>query len=238
MTDEQLNADLFSSRGLLIQANGGTLIIDDISNLGETLQKKLLRFIVTGELITTDSNEKKQLNVRLVVTSKQSLKERVQEGLLLEDLYYRLSTVYFNIPPLKERRDDIRGLAEFFLNHNKKEKKIVTSEALEKLSAYHWPGNAHELKNVMERIYILTDGQYVEASHLPQFEHEEKIEIEQEVVIFNESTLFDLEKRHILDTLSHLDGNKTRAAKALGITVKTLYNKLHNYGLIEAKEQQ
>jgi len=129
-------------------------------------------------------------------------------------------------------------MAEFFLNHGKAEKKVLTSAALEKLTSYFWPGNAHELKNIMERTYILTDGQYIEASHLPEFAQEVKVEVVEVKPSFQEYTLFDLEKKHIIDTLDHLAGNKTRAAKALGITVKTLYNKLHSYGLIEAREQQ
>jgi Nif-specific regulatory protein len=89
----------------------------------------------------------------------------------------------------------------------------------------------------MERTYILTDGQYIEAAHLPEFAVEVKVEKVEAPVKYVEFTLFDLEKKHIIDTLDHLNGNKTRAAKALGITVKTLYNKLHSYGLIEAREQ-
>jgi Nif-specific regulatory protein len=90
----------------------------------------------------------------------------------------------------------------------------------------------------MERTYILTDGQYIEASHLPEFAQEVKVEKVEAPVKYIEFTLFDLEKKHIIDTLDHLQGNKTRAAKTLGITVKTLYNKLHSYGLIEARDQQ
>lgn len=238
LNEAQLDREFFSSRGLLVQANGGTLIIDDIGSTTLNIQSKILRALVSGEMITVDTEEKISLNVRLIATSKVSLKEKVEAGTFKEDLFYRLNTISFRIPSLRERQDDIKVLAEHFLNLGKTESKVLTSGAIEKLAGYFWPGNAHELKNVMERTYILTDGQYIEASHLPEFAQEVKVEVAPVQVKFSESTLFDLEKKHIIDTLGYLNGNKTRAAKALGITVKTLYNKLHSYGLIEARDQQ
>lgn len=237
MNEAQLDREIFSSKGLLVQANGGTLIIDDIGSTSHNIQTKLLRVLVAGEMITVDTEEKIALNVRLIATSKVCLKNLVESGSFKEDLYYRLNTVALKIPALRERQEDIRVMAEHFLNHGKNEKKVLTSAAIEKLTTYFWPGNAHELKNIMERTYILTDGQYIEASHLPEFAQEVKVEKVEVKPSYQEFTLFDLEKKHIIDTLDHLGGNKTRAAKALGITVKTLYNKLHSYGLIEAREQ-
>jgi DNA-binding NtrC family response regulator len=238
MNEAQLDREIFSSKGLMVQANGGTLILDDIGSTSAQIQTKLLRALVAGEMITVDTEEKVSLNVRLIATSKVSIKDLVEAGTFKEDLFYRLNTVALKIPALKERQEDIKVMAEFFLNQGKNEKKVLTSGAIEKLSNYFWPGNAHELKNVMERTYILTDGQYIEASHLPEFAQEVKVEKVEVKAQYQEVTLFDLEKKHIIDTLDHLSGNKTRAAKALGITVKTLYNKLHSYGLIEAREQQ
>ena len=237
MNEAQLDRELFSSKGLMIQANGGTLIIDDIGNTSHHIQTKILRALVAGEMVTVDTEEKVALNVRLIATSKVSLKDLVEAGSFKEDLFYRLNTVALKVPALKERHDDIKVMAEHFLNLGKAEKKVLTAGAIEKLVSYFWPGNAHELKNVMERTYILTDGQYIEASHLPEFAVEVKVEKVEVKASYQEFTLFDLEKKHIIDTLDHLGGNKTRAAKALGITVKTLYNKLHSYGLIEAREQ-
>lgn len=237
MNEVQLDREIFSSKGLMVQANGGTLIVDDIGSSSLYIQSKLLRALVAGEMITVDTEEKVSLNVRLIATTKVSLKDMVESGSFKEDLYYRLNTINLKVPSLRERQEDIKVMAEFFLNHGKSEKKVLTSGAIDKLCGYFWPGNAHELKNVMERTYILTDGQYIEASHLPEFAEEVKVEKVEEKVQYQESTLYDLEKRHIIDTLDHLGGNKTRAAKTLGITVKTLYNKLHSYGLIEAREQ-
>lgn len=240
-TEAQMDRELFGKHGLFVQANGGTLIIDEIGSLSLNIQSKILRTLVAGEMITVDSDERIMLNVRLIVSSKVMVKNLVEAGTFKEDLYYRLNTVHAVIPSLRDRQEDIKHLAEHFLNAKRGsgESKILTSAALEKLCSYFWPGNAHELKNVMERTYILSEGQYIEADHLPEFAKEEvKEEIIEVVVKFSEMTLFDLEKKHIIDTLDHLNGNKTRAAKALGITVKTLYNKLHSYGLIEARELQ
>ncbi len=237
MSEVQLDREIFSSKGLMVQANGGTLILDDIGSTSHHIQTKLLRALVSGEMITVDTEEKVALNVRMIGISKVLLKGLVEAGSFKEDLYYRLNTVALKIPSLKERQEDIKVMAEFFLNFGKSESKVLTSGAIEKLGSYFWPGNAHELKNIMERTYILTDGQYIEAAHLPEFAQEVKVEVVAVKEAYIEFTLFDLEKKHIIDTLDHLGGNKTRAAKALGITVKTLYNKLHSYGLIEAREQ-
>lgn len=237
MSELQLDREIFGSKGLMVQANGGTLIIDDIGSASHHVQTKLLRALVAGEMVTVDTEEKVALNVRMIGISKVQLKSLVESGAFKEDLYYRLNTVALRIPSLKERQEDIKVMAEFFLNQGKSESKVLTAGAIEKLGNYYWPGNAHELKNIMERTYILTDGQYIEAAHLPEFAQEVKVEIAPVKEAYIEYTLFDLEKKHIIDTLDHLGGNKTRAAKALGITVKTLYNKLHSYGLIEAREQ-
>ena len=237
LNEAQLDREIFSSKGLMVQANGGTLIIDDIANTTPHIQTKILRAMTAGEMNTVDTDEKIALNVRIIATSKVSLKKLVEEGKFKEELFYRLNTIALRIPSLRDRQDDVKVMAEFFLNLGKSQPKVLTSGAIEKLTTYFWPGNAHELKNIMERTYILTDGQYIEASHLPEFAQEVKVEVVVAPVKYIEFTLFDLEKKHIVDTLGHLNGNKTRAAKALGITVKTLYNKLHSYGMIEAREQ-
>ncbi len=239
LSESQLDKELFSSKGLLVQANGGTLIVDDVGSASLNIQSKILKVLTSGEMIAIDNEQKIPLNVRFIFTAKNSLRDLSEQGKFKEELFYRINTIAFKIPALKERRDDIKVMAEHFLNLQKNENKILTSTAIEKLTNYFWPGNAHELKNIMERTYILTDGQYIDANHLPEFAQEVVQEVE--VIVpskFMEATLFDLEKKHIIDTLDHLAGNKTRAAKALGITVKTLYNKLHSYGLIDAREQQ
>ena len=142
------------------------------------------------------------------------------------------------VPSLRERKEDIKILSEAFINGAKdKESKVLTSQAISRLSNYNWPGNIHELKNLMERTGILVTEQFIDETHLPELVSQEEVIEEVVVEEFSEMTLHDLEKMHICKTLDHLGGNKTRAAKCLGITVKTLYNKLHSYGLVNAKTE-
>jgi len=138
LNEAQLDRELFGSKGLLVQANGGTLIIDDIGATTLLIQTKLLRVLVGGEMIAIDTQEKVALNVRLIATSKVSLKELVEAGSFKEELFYRLNTISFKIPALKERQDDIKVMAEFFLNLGKTEAKVLTSGAIEKLTNYYW----------------------------------------------------------------------------------------------------
>lgn len=224
--------------GLIEKANGGTLILDDVTHLPLNIQTKLLRAIVSGEIYRVGSKVPTAVNFRIITTSKIAIDEAVEEGKFLSDLYYRLNIVSINMPNLKERAEDIKILSEHFLNHgkNSEDNKMLTSKAIEKLAAYSWPGNIRELRNIMERTYILTEDRYIDEHHLPELQSEEKI-VEEVQVDYSEMTLHDLEKMHIVRTLEHLSGNKTRAAKALGITVKTLYNKLHSYGLVQAKTE-
>lgn len=241
MSDSALDLELFGKKGkkgAFAEANGGTLILDDISALSLHLQAKVLRTLVTGEAISSDNEEKTMINVRIIATSKGGLQDAVTRGEFKEELYIRLNTMNVKVSPLRERLEDVRALGEHFLNEGreKSQAKILTASAQAKLAAYHWPGNVQELKGLMERLAVVVEGQYVDEQHLPELKVEkvkEEVKIE---VKFEEIALHDLEKAHILATLDHLAGNKTRAAKSLGITVKTLYNKLHSYGMIEPKE--
>lgn len=241
MNEVALDAELFGKKGkkgAFADANGGTLILDDIGSLSLHLQAKVLRALMTGEVISADGEEKTQLNVRIIATAKNNLQDAVTKGEFKEELYIRLNTMNIKIASLKERQEDIRALAEFFVNDGRQssQSKILTAAAQAKLSAYHWPGNAQELKNIMERLSVVVEGQYIDEQHLPELKVEKVKEEVKVEVKFEEVCLHDLEKKHILATLDHLGGNKTRAAKSLGITVKTLYNKLHSYGMIESKE--
>jgi DNA-binding NtrC family response regulator len=215
--------------------NGGTLVLNDICELSLPLQSKILNFLTSGFITRMDAEERIPVNVRVVAVTKKDLKEKITDGSFREDLFYRLSTVFMGVPALRKRNNDVKILAEYFLNENKSDLKFLTSNAVSKLLNYGWPGNILELKNIMERTYALTDGKYVEDIDLPESIEEEVVSSPSQEESFMEVTLFELEKRHICHTLEHLKGNKTRAAKSLGITVKTLYNKLHSYGLIKPK---
>ena len=240
ISEEQLVLELFGTTerpGALQRANGGTVVLDSVEELPRSVQDKILRFLITGELFTTDSQVPMAINVRIISTSKTNLKELAEEINFNEDLLYRLNIMGIGMPSLRERKDDIKILSEYFINNaNTGEGKVLTSKAIEKLANYNWSGNIHELKNLMERIAILVSEQFIDQDHLPELEMEEQIE-EEKTEDFAEMTLHDLERLHICRTLDHLNGNKTRAAKCLGITVKTLYNKLHSYGLVHAKAE-
>lgn len=241
LAEEQLELELFGTQdrpGIIQRSNGGTIILDAVEEISESIQGKLLRLIVSGELFTTDSNMPTAVNVRFISVSRNSLQKRVEEGKFKEELMYRLNIMSIMMPSLGERQDDIKLLSEYFINKiNMADKKILTSKAVEKLSNYNWPGNIHELKNLMERTGILVSDQYIDQAHLPDLEGTVEVQEEEVQEIFSEMTLHDLEKMHICKTLDHLGGNKTRAAKVLGITVKTLYNKLHSYGLVNTKTE-
>lgn len=237
---EQIEREIFGTQerpGAIQRSNGGTVILDTVEELPRAIQDKLLRFLVTGELYTMDSQIPMAVNVRIISTTKTDLKERAEEIGFNEDLLYRLNIMNVMMPSLRERKDDIKILSEYFINNsNKQEGKVLTSKAIEKLTNYQWLGNIHELKNLMERTAILVSEQFIDESHLPDLEVIEEV-VEEKVEDFSEMTLHELEKMHICRTLEHLGGNKTRAAKCLGITVKTLYNKLHSYGLVHAKSE-
>lgn len=238
--DIELEVELFgkgSHPGALEQANGGTVILKEVENLSPALQARLLKVLTCGKVKRVDSEESVNINVRVVSTTKKDMKEAIEEGSFREDLFYRLNTIKIKVPSLDERAEDMKILASYFLNANREEedKKIITNRAVEILCDYNWPGNLQELKSIMERTYILTEGKYIEEADLPVFNSEKKEEVIEEAPVFEEMSLFDLEKSHIITTLDHLGGNKTKAAKSLGITVKTLYNKLHNYGLVQSR---
>lgn len=241
IAEEQLEVELFGRTdrpGILQRANGGTVILDSVDELPISIQGKLLRAIISGEIYNVDSNIPVTMNVRIVSTVNKNIETAVEEGRFREDLLYRLNIVSVAMPSLADRQDDIKVLAEHFLNLGKKPEdyKILTSKAIEKLAGYNWPGNIQELRNIMERTYILAEDKYVDEHHLPRLV-KEVIEEAPQAESFTEMTLHDLEKLHICRTLDHLCGNKTRAAKVLGITVKTLYNKLHSYGLVNTKSE-
>ncbi len=238
--EDKLELELFGTTarpGVIQRANGGTVILNSVESLTSDVQRKLLRLIISGELYNTDSNIPMAVNVRIVSVTKSDLTQIVEEGGFSEELLYRLNIMNLKMPSLKERREDIKLLAENFLNSGTSEAgKMLTGKAIDKLTAYAWPGNIHELKNLMERTAILNSEQFIDEAHLPEL-HVEVEEEEEVVVEFSEMTLHALEKMHICKTLDHLGGNKTRAAKSLGITVKTLYNKLHSYGLVHPKSE-
>jgi Nif-specific regulatory protein len=224
--------------GAFEKANNGTIILKDISALPSGLQQKILNVIRVGKVQRVGNTSHANVNVRIISTSRVPLKQEVEVNKFSSELYKSLSTIKIKVPSLEERTGDIRILVNHFLNNGRTEdeKKVLSSKTLETICGFNWAGNITELKSYMERVYILSTDKYIDVTDLP--EREEMISVKNEVVAtmeFSEKPLAIIEKEHIIATLDHVRGNKTKASRSLGITVKTLYNKLHNYGLIEAK---
>jgi two-component system, NtrC family, response regulator AtoC len=209
-------------------SHGGTLLLDEISEIPLMLQPKLLRAIQEREFERVGGVKPIQVDVRLIATSNRNMQEAVAQKLFREDLYYRLNVVPLFLPPLRERKEDIVPLAEYFLerfcSESGKPLKNLTFEARQKLQAYHWPGNIRELANVIERTVVMENASAILPEHLP---------LEGTICTHLSSspllTLAEVEKRHILDTLNHHHQNRTQAAKTLGISIRTLRNKLNSY---------
>ncbi len=217
--------------GLIEEIDEGTILIKKIENLSIITQSKLIGFI----------KSKKGRKIRFISTCVNSVEEKVENGEFREDLFYCLNTIDIKVPALRDRRDDIEQLVNHYLNKGKdlEHQKSFSPGALRCLSEYSWGGNILELQSIVERSYILAEGMIVEKSHLADnLQQENQVEVEEEpsAYEFVEMPLGELERFHICRTLEHLDGNKTKTAKVLGITVKTLYNKLHSYGMIAEKE--
>lgn len=219
--------------GLAEVANGGTLFLDEIGELSAGIQSKLLRFLQEGEIYRVGGKEPLKVDIRLISATNRDLEKEVQDGNFREDLYYRINTIVVNAPPLRKRKEDIGALVDYFLTtgaHRYLNRGLkISAEALEVLLKYDWPGNIRELQNVCERLQILSESEIVQVSDLPDFVKtpEEKLFIDDYDPTV---TLHELERRYILKALNHFEGNKTQAANALGVTIKTLYNKLHEYG--------
>ncbi len=222
--------------GLAEAANGGTLFLDEIGELSQGIQAKLLRFIQEGEIFRVGGKDPIKVDIRLISATNRELDVEVTRGNFREDLYYRINTISLHAPPLRRRKDDIQMLVEYFLARGSSRflnrGRQMSEDAMKILLKYDWPGNIRELQNVCERLQILSDGHTIMPGDLP----EGIINPEQKIVVddYDASiTLYELEKRYILKALNYFEGNKTQAANALGITIKTLYNKLHEYGEFE-----
>ncbi len=217
-------------QGLFEVADGGTLFLDEVGEMGQDLQVKLLRVLARSEFRRVGGHKLIHVDVRVVAATNKRLVEEVKAGRFREDLYYRLNVVHVEVPPLRDRREEIPDLVRGFLRtHTRKglPDKRISDEAIEALQRYRWPGNVRELKNLIERSVILARGDVITPRDLPQtlFEPDAAPPIDDD----GDVPLAAVEKRHILKVLRRQGGNKVRAAKVLGINVKTLYNKIKAY---------
>ena len=227
--------------GLCETAHGGTLFLDEVGELTPATQTKLLRFLQEGEFYRVGGKRPIQVKVRIISATNRVLQDEVRSGTFREDLMYRLNMMSLRMPALRERRDDIPILAEYFLKYSRyggqsSANYRVASGVFESLQNYNWPGNIRELQNTVERLKILADNHEIRLEDLPtQFHppviarpHGQHTESATSSAPFS-LPLQDIEREYVLGMLAHQQGNKTKAAQSLGITVKTLYNKLQRY---------
>ena len=217
--------------GKIEEASGGTLFFDEIGELELGLQAKLLRVLQENEIERLGSNKKIKVYFRLISSTNRDLKKVVESNNFREDLFYRINVIQLNLPPLRERSPDIPLLvAEFVKEFCIRERKALTvsDEVMKALQAYHWPGNIRQLKNVIERAVVLAKGRMITMKELP----EEFLSQEEHHETFSKKTLKDLESQAIKDALRDCKGNKSKAAKILGISRKAFYKRLREFHLL------
>jgi DNA-binding NtrC family response regulator len=241
-------------KGLFEVANGGTLFLDELGELNKNIQVKLLRFLESGELRRLGETEPFRCDVRVICATNRDLGKMIAADEFREDLLYRLNTFEINLPNLRERKADIPDLAKHLLARSAKRPidqvaDLLTSEAIEVMYEHEWPGNVRELANAMEYAYIVAGGGPILASHLPQTVRLRKakappiptavpiaasvnphiLPMASPVGMGSSRTLADIEMEHILRVLEKNNHNKPLTAKELGISLKTLYNKLNRW---------
>jgi DNA-binding NtrC family response regulator len=223
--------------GYFEEAAGGTLFLDEIGEMPIELQVKLLRVLETECVTRVGASEPIHVDVRVIAASNRDPRKAVEEGSLREDLLYRLNVFPIHLPPLRERAGDVELLADHFLgelNARESTSKRFSADAIDHLRALPWPGNVRELKNVVERAAILADTT-IEPSALPESEQRAAPpRADATLQIRVGSSIADAERRLILATLDQLEGDKKRTAEVLGISLKTLYNRLNVYAAADA----
>jgi DNA-binding NtrC family response regulator len=219
-----------SHRGYFERANRGTLFLDEITEMPPELQVKLLRVLETGTLSRVGGTELVKVDIRIIAATNRRPEEAVSAGKLREDLLYRLNVLPVEVPPLRERGDDVELLAEHFLDLFNKEgqtAKRFTRAALDRLRAHTWPGNVRELRNVVHRAYILAEND-IGPETLPLAVAEKAVPGDG-LLLQVGTSIAEAERRLVLATLEHVEGDKKRAAAILKISLKTLYNRLNVY---------
>ncbi|KQC07120.1 MAG: transcriptional regulator [Smithella sp. SDB] len=219
--------------GKFRQAAGGSIFLDEVSEMSPAMQVKLLRVLQERELTPVGSAEVIAVNVRVIAASNKDLRKEMEQKRFRDDLFYRLNVVTLNVPPLRDRKEDIPLLAQHFLEmftaKNKKSIKGFTPQSLEKLMQYKWPGNVRELMNAVERAVVLSRFEYIDADELIPLMTDGSTAGSERSDFPNNMSLDEVEKRSILEAINACGGNKSEAARRLGITRKTLRKKLDKY---------
>ncbi len=219
--------------GRFLLADRGSLFLDEISEMPLTMQVKLLRVLQEKEVTRVGGEEVLHVDVRLIAATNKQLPALVAEGRFREDLYYRLNVVQLEVPPLRSRREDIPLLAQHFLEmfarKNNKELRGFTPAAVDRLIRHDWPGNVRELMNAVERAVVLGRSDFIDAVDMPLIP---SADTGPDDTVLTGRSLSDIERAAIVQTLSATGGNKSEAARRLGVTRKTLHKKLKSYGVM------
>jgi len=221
--------------GLIEAAHGGTLFLDEVAELPMSVQIKLLRVLQEREVLRVGAVEPVKVDARILAASNRDLKEAVEAGRLRNDLYFRLNVVTMSLPPLRDRREDIPLLAYFLLRKfalmMDRQVQEISPEALRRLTEYDYPGNVRELSNFIERGVALTQGDTLDVEHLPQHLGKLSVRVFMPQAAATPATLEAQEKEHILHALDLAKGNRSEAARMLGIDRVSLWRKLKKLGL-------
>jgi len=225
--------------GKIELAHGGTLLLDEVSEMAKPFQAKLLRAIQEREIVRIGGNQQMKVDVRIIATTNKNLVEEVDSETFREDLFYRLCVIPVFLPPLRERKDDIPVLAQYFAQKSsaKMGKKIgtISTDVIESLKNYSWPGNIRELENTIERAIALSTNGGISLSNI-YFSSRKKLS--KYISLEVGASLEDAERELIIRTLEEVDGNKQKAAGILGITAKTIRAKLRHYGYDQYNNDQ
>lgn len=241
LTETLLESELFGHKkgaftgaidnrvGLFEQAQNGTVFLDEIGDISQAMQVKLLRVLQEREILRVGESVPRKINVRILAATNKNLQNAIREGTFREDLFYRLGVIEIEIPPLRKRKEDIIPLARYFMNHFTKKMKLpnvhIDATCLDYLQTYSWPGNVRELENTIERAVVMSEGNFILPKHLPPTilaSRGDELSGEDS----SRLTLEELEQRHIQRILRMSGNNKTEAARILGISQATLWRKL------------
>lgn len=216
--------------GRFEQADGGTILLDEVTEIGFGLQAKLLRVLQERQIDRVGGKTPIKVDFRVISTTNRNIEEEIRAGRFRNDLFFRLNVIPIRVPPLRERREDIIPLALHFIGkvaaREGMEEKVLSPEAKDALLRYPWPGNVREMENVIERAMILTEGATISPEHVMADSPAPEDPYASSPVC---TTIHDMERRLIYSTLQKVDGNRTRAAALLGISIRTLRNKLNEY---------
>jgi transcriptional regulator with PAS, ATPase and Fis domain len=222
-------------------ANGGTLFLDEIGDLSITVQTKLLRVLETREIERVGSNKPIKIDTRIIAATNKNLEREIEAGRFREDLYYRINVMNIQLPPLRERKDDLPILVNHFIEkfNSKFERNIkhFSSSAFDILMDYNWPGNIRELENVIEHCFVLCDSDIIQIEHLPKRLREREFNTIQGSDTNNFNHIKDAERNIIINTLKKHNGNRSKTAEELNIHPTTLWRKMKKFNLLEGLER-